>query len=323
MSEAIERPEGGVHFVTRLCELRRFRLVPSEETRGAFHVVLRRATEVTGVRLLGFCAMSDHYHAVVEDPGGRLGDWTSYVNGQLARYFNAVQETPGSHVWDACEENSIELEGLAQIADKVAYTLVNPVRAGLVYAPSAWPGAITRVGDLGTGKGSVVARRPRGYFREDGPLPKEAALPSHTPAGYTQEEFVRAVARELDEQLAAARAAVGASGRGYLGAERVMQQDPLSSPTTPHPKTQRQGSMPRFLGSSEEQTAAMVARHLDFRARYQACLVRFRRGERDVVFPPGTFKLHFRYGVEREPWGGEPPPGGDDLAQLAAASAGS
>ena len=301
MCMARARRPGQVWFITRRTHHRQFRFLPTDEMRGAFHVVVDGACRRTGLRVLAFMAMSNHYHAVVEDVEGRISEWESEVNGLLARFANAVQGSE-SHVWDAQEGRDIALDGLPKIAEKVAYTLVNPTKAGLVAAPSAWPGAMTRLEDIGTGRGRVE-QRPTRFFREKGPVAAEAALVSHTPSGCDEATFRAAVKAAYERQLAEARAAVRASGRGYLGVAKVLKQSPFGSPRTRERHNAGEQAVPlrRVAGSTPEQTASMVARELGFRRDYAVGLGRLKSGERDVVFPAGTNKLHHVYGFERAP----------------------
>lgn len=57
---------------------------------------------------------------------------------------------------------------------------------------------------------------------------------------------------------------------------------------------------PRFLGSTAESTRALIAGHKRFVQRYAESLERLRGGDREVIFPAGTYKLYRYYGVKRE-----------------------
>src|SRR6185436_1576738 len=47
--------------------------------------------------------------------------------------------------------SGVRLLTRAAVVEKIAYTLANPVAAGLVWSAREWPGATVRVGDLGQG----------------------------------------------------------------------------------------------------------------------------------------------------------------------------
>lgn len=55
-----------------------------------------------------------------------------------------------------------------------------------------------------------------------------------------------------------------------------------------------------LLGSSQEETQAMLARDQSFRERYRAALARLRERATTAVFPPGTFMLWRFFGALRE-----------------------
>lgn len=276
------------------------RLAPTEDVRAAFHVVLDDAERRTGVRVIAFMAMSNRYHAVVEDVQGRFGEWASAVNGVLARFVNSEQGQD-SHVWDAKERSDQKVAGLSKIAEQVAYALVNPVRAGVVRSPSAWPGAMTALEDIGSGSGRVYGR-PKGFFRAKGPVAKEGVLRSHTPSGYTREEFCEAVEEAYRRKLAEAHAEMKASGRRYLGAEQAKGQAPLRAPTRRAPRDagSTAATLRRVVAATPELSERMLAEERAFRELYEGCLAQLRAGTRDVVFPAGTYKLHHVYGLSRE-----------------------
>ena len=297
MTKAVKREPGDILVVTRRCHLQWARFVPEEQVRAAFHVILDAAERRTGVRVVAFMAMSNHYHAVVEDVDCRFGRWASEVNAQLATFANVVQGL-GSHAWDAKERSDQKVEGLSAVAEAIAYALVNPVRAGLVYSPSSWPGAMTHIEDIGTGRGRSY-ERPKAYFREKGPVPKVGELRSYTPACFEEGEFRAAVLEAYERQLAEARAEVKRSGRKYAGVERVLKQSVTRAPTKPTPRPPAT-PLRRHIAPTPEQAAIMLAEEREFRRLYEGCLAQLRAREREVVFPAGTYRLRVDYNLPCE-----------------------
>ena len=118
MTKAVKREPGDILVVTRRCHLQWARFVPEEQVRAAFHVILDAAERRTGVRVVAFMAMSNHYHAVVEDVDCRFGRWASEVNAQLATFANVVQGL-GSHAW-----RRASVLGLGEPGDRVGVLAV-------------------------------------------------------------------------------------------------------------------------------------------------------------------------------------------------------
>ena len=83
--------------------------------------------------------MSNHYHIIVYDPHGRIADFTHHLNTHLARSYNVYWKR-GENMFTPGALCQIQLINREDVVDKLAYTLVNPVAAGLVGTASAWGG---------------------------------------------------------------------------------------------------------------------------------------------------------------------------------------
>ncbi|MBK6846010.1 MAG: hypothetical protein IPG96_00185 [Proteobacteria bacterium] len=111
----------------------------------------------------------------------------------------------------------------AQLA-KAVYTLTNPVAAGLVTEHHHWPGVISLLARMARPR---VYKRPVGFFRENGPLPRHATLtiaPLPALAHASQDEYLATlrtavVARETELARERQRA-----GRSVLGRRQVLRQ---------------------------------------------------------------------------------------------------
>lgn len=301
-------------FVTRRTHRGEFRLRPDDAVTNAIGYIVALACVMYGVEIVTFCAMSNHYHATLYDPLGRIADWECFVNSRLAAYLNARHER-GSHVFDASEGNAIEVQGDAFIS-KCAYTLANPTKAGLVYSPEAWPGLVVGLRDLRSGRPRVF-RRPTEYFDPAGALPEEIALIAKAPPGWEPEAFYARLARELEAALEVHRAALVANAGAWLTAEAVRRSSPFTMPTDDlRSRAGRSAApRPRLVGSTPEGTRWLLARRAAFLERYAVALAGWREGKFDVVFPEGTFRLWRSFGARRgpaesegEPWTPTPPP---------------
>jgi len=301
MSRARARYRGALYFVTRRTHEGVFRLRPDEAVTNAIGYIVAVACWRYGVELVAFCAMSNHYHATLYDPEGRVAEWECYVNSRLAMYLNA-RHGRSSYVFDGSEGHAIALLGPVFIA-KSAYTLANPTKAGLVYGPEGWPGLLIGLRDLRSGRPRAF-RRPESYFDAMGDLPETVELTAKVPPGWEQGAFCDALERELGRSLEGHRAARAVQGQGWLGAEAVRRTSPFARPNA-EPGRDAVGAerrRPLLAGSSPEETRAMLARYRDFLGRYRAALASWREGKFEVVFPEGTWRLWRAYGALR----GEP-----------------
>ncbi len=301
MTLPVRRLPGRFYLITRRCERREFRLRPDEDMKAAITVVMADACERYGVILVALVVMGNHYHAVVYDPDGLVSEWMRDVHGQLARFGNLVHERR-SHFWDAQEGNAIELKGLKTVADAVGYVMANPVAAGLVASPSAWPGLKTRVEDIGTERGPRF-ERPEHFFRADGPVSEWARLTCNVPPEVDVERFRRLAAAATKRAVEVARKRMSDAGRSFMGAPAVMAQGPFDSPATkePNPGGIRGTYRRRVAGPTDEATGAMVERMQVFRSEYARARERMQCGARALVFPAGTHRLWLYFGVQREP----------------------
>ena len=64
------------------------------------------------------------------------------LNRELAKFLNVFYRRSGA-VWDNGKYSSVHLPSEAEVLDKIVYTLLNPVAAGLVASPGDWPGLVT------------------------------------------------------------------------------------------------------------------------------------------------------------------------------------
>lgn len=165
-------------MVTRRCSERRMFLRPDHRVTQAFEYVLARALDKYGIELHAYVVMSNHYHLVLTDVRGELPDFQRSLNGLVARAINCLLGRWESF-WDPHSYNAVELLGQKDVQEKMAYTLLNPVRAGLVGKATQWGGA-TSAG-LGFGHCKVISR-PDFFFSEK--MPETVKLRLTAPPGY-------------------------------------------------------------------------------------------------------------------------------------------
>lgn len=287
---------GASYLITRRCSERRLFLRPSPQTTAIFEYVLAVQAERYGVLVHAYCVLSNHLHLVVTDPRGRLPDFQRDLCGLVARAVNASLGR-WERFWALGSYSAVQLLNPAAIIEKVAYTLANPVSAGLVRSASAWPGAHSDLDRVGA-EGIQVAR-PNRFFRPGGPLPPSAVLRLHRPPGFDSDEaFVGAAKAALAEAETVACEGFEGNGRGFLGASRVLAQHPFSRPRSNEP---RRGLNPRVASRDKWKRIEALLRLAEFTAAYRQAFGRWAAGARDVLFPHGTWLMRVRHAVSCAP----------------------
>lgn len=85
---------------------------------------------------LAYCLMTNHYHLVVATPEPSISIGMHRLNGAYARWFNRSHGHQG-HLFQA-RFHSVLVERDSHLLEACRYVVLNPVRAGLVQAPSDW-----------------------------------------------------------------------------------------------------------------------------------------------------------------------------------------
>ena len=173
------------------------------------------------------------------------------------------------------------------VLEKAAYTLANPVAAGLVPSAREWPGLWSGPDRIGT---AIVAPRPNHFFDPKGQLPESATLELAAPPGYSSaDEFREALCGALAEQEAAER-----EGKTFLGVSRVLAQLPTARPK---PNEPRRGLNPRVGARDKWKRIEALGRLVEFLSAYREAWKARRAGKGRTVFPAGTYLLRVMHGV--------------------------
>lgn len=279
---------GSCYLVTRRCSERRFFLKPSELTNAIVLYVLAVAAERFGVVVHAFCVLSNHLHLVITDPHGRLPAFEQYLDSLVARAINASLGRREAF-WDPSGYNAVTPLTTQDVLDAAAYTLANPVAAGLVSCAVDWPGLWSRPEWIGGAP--LTAERPRVFFREDGDLPPVARLQLAAPAGFASAAEFRVL---LQAATFAREEKARQGGRRFLGRRRVLATSPTSSPPR---REERRTLRPRFATRYPALAAAAICRFRSFLQAYREALAQLRSGVSDVVFPAGTYWWPLALGV--------------------------
>lgn len=135
-------PDGYFHITARGVEQRAIYL-DAEDCR-AFLAMCGATARRYEWRLYAFCLMTNHYHVVLEATREQLSDGVQWLNGGYAQRFNKRYGRWGHLFGSRFRSWIVETE--EYLHDASRYVLANPVRAGLVERPEAWPWSGSRWG---------------------------------------------------------------------------------------------------------------------------------------------------------------------------------
>ena len=273
------------YLVTRRCLGRRYLLRPDGALNQLFLYCLALGAHKYGIAVHGMSVMSNHYHLILTDEQGVLPDFMGWLNSQLAKRIKRLRRWD-EVVWEPnVHYSAVELRGEAEVLDKVAYTLLNPVSAGLVQQPRDWPGLLSTLKMLDTG--SVQVQRPKVGFKDT--VPKSLSLPLTPPPCFSNKSpYLGALRALVGSRLRALHAQWARQGRRVLGRKAVSKTPVTARPTTPK---ERFGRSPTFSALTQHAWRQAVKRLRGFRAAYRRAYQAWRSGSPDVEFPAGTWWL--------------------------------
>ena len=277
---------GTTYLVTRRCSERRFFLRPSRIINQIFAYCLAYAASKTGVVLCAFTVLSNHYHAVICDPEGRIPEFMENLNKLLGKCVNAHLGRWES-LWSPEKFSAVPLVDPDDVLDKIVYCLANPVKAALVETSSQWPGLTSRPHDYK--KGPRTVRRPEVFFRPEGTMPESLRAQLTVPPAFAHlspAQFSAKLAKALAAREKEHLEEHAAAGRKILGREGVLAQDPFDRPKGYEP---RRGLNPRVAGRDKWRRIEAIKRLKAFLEAYREAWEQFKAGVKDVVFPAGTY----------------------------------
>ena len=108
----------------------------SQRDREKFLEYLASATERYGAVIHAYCLLSNHYHLLLETPGGNLLQIMRHINGAYTTYFNVKRKRAG-HLFQG-RFKAILVEADEYAMELSRYIHLNPVRAGMVTRPEEY-----------------------------------------------------------------------------------------------------------------------------------------------------------------------------------------
>jgi hypothetical protein len=246
--------------------------------------------------------MSTHFHLVVTAPYENVSRFMQLLDARLANALKVLRRLPRGVVWAPGELSIVELETTEAMVEQIAYAIVNPTKAGLVFSSGDWPGVTATVAQLG--RVVLTAMRPAFYFLA-GTWPAIASVRFTLPTALLElgEDEARAwLEAEVERQEAEARADVKAKGWSVMG--KVAAQN--VSPYRRAKSWEELGKLVPHVAAGRGQAdarAAAIARLRAFRAGYREAMREWVVGARDVVFPAGTYWMRVHHGAAVAPFG--------------------
>jgi REP element-mobilizing transposase RayT len=280
---------GTTYMVTRRCAQRQFLLKPRPVVNATFLYLLAVAARRYGVEVHAFCVLSNHYHLVVTDREARLPEFHQFLDALLARAVNASLGR-WEAFWAPNSYSAVALASPADVLDKAAYVLANPVAAGLVRHGRDWPGLWSCPDQIGAE--GITLRRPKHFFDPNGSMPASEVLHLTAPPGLDSSERFRtdlsAAVANLEER---ARLELGGTVLGVAG---VLAQKPTARPRPGEP---RRGLNPRIACRDKWKRIEVLGRLREFLSAYRAAWRAWCADDPDVLFPSGTYQLRVLHGA--------------------------
>lgn len=127
---------GAVYHLTARGD-RREPIFIDDADREALLGVVGKATERFGASMMAYCLMGNHYHFVVQTHRANLSQLMRQINGVYTQGFNRRHAKVG-HVFQG-RFKALVVDRDAYLLEVCRYVELNPVRAGMVDDPAAWP----------------------------------------------------------------------------------------------------------------------------------------------------------------------------------------
>lgn len=267
-------------------------LVPNAAMLQLIEFAYALAAERFGLIIHVICVMSNHVHLIATDPNGMHPRFTEFAHTLIAlgaKRMYGIDEA----VWSPGGVSVQRLTNATAITESIAYIRANPIAAGCVRHEREYHGLI---GARATALLETVTKRVRrpGCFGPNSTLPEEVTLTIAPPARLIDELGLEgaasAVAEAVHRHRSEAQRERARSGRRFLGMRRVLSK----SIWTCAGALKRAEINPTFKAVFREAIRAAREALKQFRAAYAVALAAFKAGNRDVLFPAGTYLMRIR-----------------------------
>ncbi|MBI4614219.1 MAG: hypothetical protein HY720_11460 [Planctomycetes bacterium] len=274
---------------------RRFLLRPSKEVNAIIGEWLIRAMRLYGVEVYAFVSMSSHWHAVVRCPRANLDHFLRHFQGFLAQFINKHWQRSDTVFPRRCSvEPILDSE---KLIERIVYILANPAKADLVDSIDDWPGLSSAPESMHQKSRTFrvfdrTAWHKAGCPEEKRPYEKFVRLVIDAPPSWRHMSAkeraarLRALVYAREDEIRKERKA---HGKQVLGVRRIKEASPTDRPANP-----KKSPRPLCHASTRELWEEYRAQYAHFLNLYRVASARFRDGETDVAFPPGSFPPWYR-----------------------------
>jgi hypothetical protein len=234
------------------------------------------------------------YHLLVTDPEARVCDFVRDLNSLIARSLNA-EIGHWEHFWDAARTSIVRLVEADDIAEKMVYTLANPVSSGLVDSGRKWPGL--RRGPRELLRPARRAQRMGRLFGKRSSSPPAVDFELSKAPGFedlTTEEYVELIEERVEERERGLREEAREAGREFLGKKAILTQEPHDRPRSREPRRKLD---PKVACRNPAKRILALRELKGFVKSYREALDEFRSGLREAFFPLGTWSMRVRLAV--------------------------
>ena len=286
--------KGSAYLVTKKCNDDLFFLVPDPMVDMILLFSMLAFAERHKVVIHAFCFLSNHFHMVVTDRSGRLPDFMRDFLCNSSKALKVRLEESRS-IWSSSRYSAVRLLDLNAAERKIVYTLLNPVRAKLVGSAKEWPGLTSarwKVGDV------IVAQRPPLFFTPE-KFPDEVStrlVPVSSSFGETAKRSEARIQELLVEETREVQREMKAAGESFAGVQAVLRTARTKRST--HAVCTRN---PRFATTDKALLKRAIEEDVEFHRRHIEAKARYLAGDRQVLFPTGTYwyRALLRVRVER------------------------
>lgn len=260
-----------------------------------------------------FLWMSNHYHLVLTDRGGRLPRFMEELNSLLARALNALHGIQGTAIEKGYNLVAVATEG--KLVEHCVYTLANPCSANVVELCHQWQGVSSRRLEYGV---PITVNRPkhglwggpcrhvdrsasqaskRAQYGGRSKLPEVVTLVLTRPPIMPEltdaqlRDHICDLLHERERTLIDDRRTRRQRVMGWVAARKV------SFRAAPEQTEERFGTVPSYSADTAAARFSAWERRREFLAHYYDALRRFISGEWTAEFPPGTWLMKVRFGV--------------------------
>ena len=273
-------------LVTIRTNLAQLWMIPSRKLNQIIGGVLARYQESEGVKIYGFCVLSNHLHVLLNSTDGMVDRFFENVNREIARRVNKMNGRI-AHFWGRRYDMQVILSD-ADLEEAFLYVTTNAVKHGLVDEARKWPG-------LSSYEQSIFQSGQRFSFthyslRDDqGRLVitehvlKVSRLPMYDAlSSVDYRNKIRRLIKQREQRIQQERFE---QGKGFLGACKVKEQ-----PVGSHSRETARSRRPICYTKCSEARRAYRKRRRFFRLHYADASRQFRAGNLKVVFPEWCYR---------------------------------